>query len=71
MGPEIVIFCMMLTATQSPEVLSAIDAQYGVGPQAERFVRQNTMADMWRIGAKAGPVFQIAVTRRVAFEYRF
>lgn len=65
------LFLAVFALTDRPEALAQIDAQYGVGPAAERFIRQNVPTEIWRISAAAGPLAQIATTRRITLLFRF
>lgn len=71
MGPEVVLMAAVFCATGRPEIGAAIDAQYGIGHAVDRYARTVTPASLWQVGATVAPLAQMAITRRVTFEYRF
>ena len=68
---EVVILATLALLSQRPEVAQAVDAQYGIGPKVELYVRKNTPAEVWQIGATAGPLVQVAITRRAVIRFTF
>lgn len=68
---EVVILATLALLSQRPEVAQAIDAHYGIGPKVELYVRRNTPAELWQIGATAGPLVQAAITRRAVIRFTF
>lgn len=71
MGPDVVVLATIFALTGRGEIGSAIDTQYGIGPQVELYIRKNTPSELWQIGATAGPLVQLAITRRAVFRLEF
>lgn len=71
MGSEVVVLAAIFALTGRGEISQAIDAQYGIGPAVELYVRQNTPNELWHLGATAGPLVQFAATRRVSLRWAF
>lgn len=71
MGPEVVVLATLFALTGRGEISQAIDTQYGIGPQVELYVRRNTPPELWQLGATAGPLVQLAITRRAVFRLEF
>lgn len=71
MGPEVVLLAATFALTQRPEIVDAIDAQYGIGPKVELYVRRRTPEPLWESMALVGPVAQVVATRRLVLLFRF
>lgn len=71
MGPEVVLLAATFALTQRPEVIDALDAQYGVGPKVEQYVKRQTPEQLWQTMALVGPVAQVVATRRLVLQFRF